>query len=300
MEATRENVEAEEKAKAAEEAARLAEEKRQAEEAARVEQERKAAEEAALAAAKKREAEAKRVAEEKRAADEKKKAADAAARAAAQRQQDSARQAVAPVADRMFRNEQYSFEISDKGIVSRLTSGGNVLIDQLGGVNLQGSYIGSDGKRTWFYAGGVENSRYTAAVEKSVDASNNTVFTIKTTHPRFTMEQKVTCLDNALDVAVDFEPIDLRDPRGDIAGVYAVWLNGGSLSAGRKMHHVADTFTYTTAAGPLVVTFDDQHWARGGKGEKQLVTAGENFASFYFVGVPETATRSLRYRVALP
>ncbi len=202
---------------------------------------------------------------------------------------------------RSCRNDRYGFEVSDKGIITKLTSRDRtVVIDQAGGVNLQGSYVGSDGKRTWFYAGGIENSRYTATVEKSLDASNNVVFNVNTSHPRFTMTQTYTCLPGSVDVAVKFTPVDLKDPRGDIAGVYAVWLNGGALSTDQKMRSSADSFTYTTSAGPVVLQYGNEHWSRTGGDDKQTVTAGENFASFYFTNTTDAARSSLAYSIQMP
>ncbi|MFH1497314.1 MAG: hypothetical protein ABII82_05755, partial [Verrucomicrobiota bacterium] len=199
-----------------------------------------------------------------------------------------------------FKNSNYSFEVTDKGFIRKLANASNqVLIDSAGAVNLQGSYVTPEGRRVWFYAGGVGNSTYTASVQKGILGAD-IAFTVKITHPRFELTQVITCLEKSVKVEADFTPIKLQDERGSISAIYAIQLWPAALNAREEVKVIVGAARYPTQAGPLTLTYGGDAWQVGEKPGKQLVNIGDTGTAFYFTDVPESDRRKLTYEIALP
>ena len=201
---------------------------------------------------------------------------------------------------RKFSNARYRFEVADKGFIQALsTPGDEVLVESAAGISLQGSYVGSDGRRKWFNVGGVDETSYQAVIKKSVQAGV-TVFDVKVTHPRFELKQTFTCLKSSVKVTAIFTPINLRDPRGVIAAVHSVRLSPVALNPSQRMKAAPDSFTYAMKAGALAVSFDNTAWVRDGVDGRQTVIAGENGVAFHFTESGEAARNTLNYEIAVP
>jgi hypothetical protein len=201
---------------------------------------------------------------------------------------------------RKFGNDRYRFEVADKGFIQALsTNGDEVLVESAAGISLQGSYVGTDGRRKWFNVGGVDDAGYVATVTKSVQAGI-TVFNVKVTHPRFELTQTFSCLPGSIKVAASFNPINLRDPRGVIAAVHSVRLSPVALNPSQRMQAAADSFTYMMKAGKLAVTFDSTYWVRDGIDGRQTVIAGENGVAFHFTETTEPNRNTLSYEITVP
>lgn len=157
---------------------------------------------------------------------------------------------------RSFRGETYAFEFTEKGVLRRFTTAsGRVLIDQFGAVNLQGSYLTPEGRRVWFYAGGVGNSTYTATVNKRAEGET-VVFDVVTRHPRFTMEHTYRCLPHGVEVAVAFRPTNLSDSRGQLSALLPVQVFPAALTPGARSAAADGEVRFETGEGALVVRHD--------------------------------------------
>ena len=201
---------------------------------------------------------------------------------------------------RKFSNARYRFEVADKGFIQALsTPSDEVLVESAAGISLQGSYVGSDGRRKWFNVGGVDETSYQAVIKKSVQAGV-TVFDVKVTHPRFELKQTFTCLKSSVKVTAIFTPINLRDPRGVIAAVHSVRLSPVALNPSQRMKAAPDSFTYAMKAGALAVSFDNTAWVRDGVDGRQTVIAGENGVAFHFTESGEAARNTLNYEISVP
>jgi len=201
---------------------------------------------------------------------------------------------------RKFSNTHYRFEVSDKGFIQALAKpGDDVLVESAGGIGLQGSYVGSDGRRKWFVVGGVDDAGYVATVNKSVQ-NGVTVFNVRVTHPRFELKQTFTCLPSSVKVSATFTPINLRDPRGAISAVHSVRLSPVALNPAQHMKAAPNSFSYTVKSGALVVSFDNAAWSRDGADGRQTVVAGENNVAFHFTDSTEAARNTLNYEIAVP
>lgn len=201
---------------------------------------------------------------------------------------------------RKFGNDRYRFEVADKGFIQALsTTGDEVLVESAAGISLQGSYVGTDGRRKWFNVGGVDDAGYVATVNKSVRAGI-TIFDVKVTHPRFELTQTFSCLPGSIKVAANFNPINLRDPRGVIAAVHSVRLSPVALNPAQRMQATADSFSYAMKAGKLAVSFDNTFWVRDGIDGRQTVIAGENGVAFHFAESTEPNRNTLNYEITVP
>ncbi|MBC8009451.1 MAG: hypothetical protein H7067_05075 [Burkholderiales bacterium] len=201
---------------------------------------------------------------------------------------------------RKFANDRYRFEVTEKGFIQALsTSRDEVLVESAAGISLQGSYVGTDGRRKWFNVGGVDDLGYQATVKKSV-RDGVTVFDVKVTHPRFELEQTFVCQPNSVKVSAKFTPINLRDPRGVIAAVHSVRLSPVALNPSLRMRATADAFTYAMKSGMLGVSFENAVWARDGADGRQTIIAGENGVAFHFTETTEAARNSLNYEISVP
>jgi 3-oxoacyl-[acyl-carrier protein] reductase len=201
---------------------------------------------------------------------------------------------------RKFGNDRYRLEVTEKGFIQALaTPRDEVLVESAAGISLQGSYVGTDGRRKWFNVGGVDDAGYQATVKKSV-RDGATVFDVKVTHPRFELEQTFRCLPDAVKVSAKFTPINLRDPRGVIAAVHSVRLSPVALNPSLRMRASADVFAYAMKAGTLRVSFDNSVWARDGADGKQTIIAGENGVAFHFTENADAVRNQLNYEIAMP
>jgi hypothetical protein len=201
---------------------------------------------------------------------------------------------------RKFGNDRYRLEVTDKGFIQALaTSRDEVLVESAAGISLQGSYVGTDGRRKWFNVGGVDDVGYQANVRKGV-RDGATIFEVKVTHPRFELEQTFHCLPDTVKVSARFTPINLRDPRGVIAAVHSVRLSPVALNPSLRMRASADSFAYAMKAGTLRVGFDNAVWARDGADGKQTIIAGENGVAFHFTENTDASRNTLNYEIALP
>jgi hypothetical protein len=201
---------------------------------------------------------------------------------------------------RRFANDRYRFEVTEKGFIQALaTAREEVLVESAAGISLQGSYVGTDGRRKWFNVGGVDDAGYQANVSKAV-RNGVTVFDVKVTHPRFELTQTFECLPESIKVGVRFTPINLRDPRGVIAAVHAVRLSPVALNPALRMRASADAFSYAMKAGTLRVGFDASLWARDGADGRQTIVAGENGVAFHFTDSTEAGRNILAYEITIP
>ncbi len=201
---------------------------------------------------------------------------------------------------RKFGNERYRFEVTEKGFIQALaTPRDEVLVESAAGISLQGSYVGTDGRRKWFNVGGVDDVGYQATVRKSV-RDGVTVFDVRVTHPRFELEQTFHCLPESVRVTARFNPINLRDPRGVIAAVHSVRLSPVALNPSLRMRASADNFAYAMKAGTLRIGFDNTVWARDGADGRQTIIAGENGVAFHFTENTDQRRNTLSYEILMP
>ena len=200
---------------------------------------------------------------------------------------------------RSYRNDHYGFELTDKGFLRRLTlADGTVALDSAGAVNLQGSYVTPEGRRVWFYAGGVGNSTYTATSTKTV-RDGAVVFDVEVKHPRFTQTSSYVCRPDAIEVSVTFKPGNLLDQRGPIQGVYALQLWPAALEAGASVQNGDGEVTFATKQGPLVVSYEKDGWSVDGA-EGRTVRVGDTGVAFNFDHTVNPETDGLRYTIKLP
>lgn len=201
---------------------------------------------------------------------------------------------------RKFGNDRYRLEVTEKGFIQALaTSRDEVLVESAAGVSLQGSYVGTDGRRKWFNVGGVDDAGYQATVKKSV-RDGATVFDVKVAHPRFELVQSFVCLPESVKVSARFTPLNLRDPRGVIAAVHSVRLSPVALNPSLRMRPATDGFVYSMKAGSLRVGFDNSAWARDGAEGKQTIVAGENGVAFHFTETTDAARNQLDFTISVP
>ncbi len=205
-----------------------------------------------------------------------------------------------PAETRKFRNARYHVEVTDKGFIqAHASSSDEVLVESAAGISLQGSYVGTDGRRKWFNSGGVDDAHYQATVNKSV-VNGLTVFDVKVTHPRFELSQSFTCQLDSIKVSARFTPINLRDPRGAITAVHSVRVSPMALNPSMRMQPSDDSFVFSTKPGLLRTSFDATIWARDGAGGRRTVVAAENSVAFHFTETPANASQELVYELRIP
>ena len=198
---------------------------------------------------------------------------------------------------RSFRNERYSFEVSDRGFLRKLIGTGNkTLIDEFGWVELQGTITGTS---TPFYAGTMGDTDYRSSVNKTV-RDGKVVFEIKGVHPRFTMDTLVTCLPDKLQVETLFKPLNMQDSRGPIAGTYMVKMTRQSLSLGQRAVIEPGKIGYSTQTGPVGLKFNTDVWGQAGEAGKQTFMVGSNLVFFYFAGDASPSGTKLTAELTLP
>jgi hypothetical protein len=198
---------------------------------------------------------------------------------------------------RSFRNERYSFEVSDRGFLRKLVGTGNkTLIDEFGWVELQGTITGTS---TPFYAGTMGDTDYRSSVNKSVK-DGKVVFEMKGVHPRFTIETLVTCLPDKLKIETLFKPLNMQDSRGLIAGTYMVKMTRQSLSLGQRAVIEPGKISYSTQSGPVALNFNTDVWGQAGEEGKQTFMVGSNLVFFYFAGDGAPTGTKLTAELVMP
>lgn len=198
---------------------------------------------------------------------------------------------------RSFRNERYSFEVSDRGVLQKLVGVGNrTIIDEFGWLELQGTFTGTSKP---FYAGTIGDKDYVPLIKKTV-RDGRVVFEITGQHPRFTIETLVTCLPTSLRIHTVFNPINMEEPRGPISGVYTVKMNRQSLSLGQRAVVGSGTVSYSTQSGPVTMKFNGDAWGQAGEAGKQTIAVGSNLVFFYFAGGSDPKNNVLTTELTLP
>jgi len=198
---------------------------------------------------------------------------------------------------RSFRNDRYSFEVSDRGFLRKLVGVGNrTIIDEFGWLDLQGVFTGTSKP---FYAGTMGDKEFTPSITKLV-RDGKVVFEIKGMHPRFMIETVVTCLPDKLQVETVFKPFNMQEARGPISGVYTIKMNRQSLSLGQRAVVEPGIVTYSTQSGPMALKFNGSVWGAAGEEGKQTVSVGGNMVFFYFTDTVEAKNNVLRAEITLP
>lgn len=198
---------------------------------------------------------------------------------------------------RSFRNERYSFEVSERGVLRKLIGVGNrTIIDEFGWLELQGTFTGTAKP---FYAGTMNDNEYVPSINKTI-RDGKVVFEIKGTHPRFTIETLVTCLPTSMRIETVFKPINMEEARGPISGVYMVKMNRQSLSLGQKAVTEPGSVMFSTQSGPVTMKFNGSEWGQAGEEGKQTVMVGSNLVFFYFAGGADPKNNVLTTELTLP
>lgn len=198
---------------------------------------------------------------------------------------------------RSFRNERYSFEVSDRGFLRKLIGVGNrTIIDEFGWLELQGTFTGTSKP---FYAGTISDNDYVPSINKTV-RDGRVVFEINGKHPRFTIETLVTCLPTSVKIETVFKPINMEEARGPISGVYMVKMNRQSLSLGQRAEIAPGSVSYSTQSGPVTMKFNGDAWGQAGEAGKQTVAVGSNLVFFYFGSGTDPKHNVLTTELTLP
>jgi hypothetical protein len=199
---------------------------------------------------------------------------------------------------RSFRNSKYSLEVSDRGYLRKLTdSSKRVLIDELGWIELQGTFSGT-GKP--FTAGTMADSDFTPSVTKAV-REGKVVFEISGTHARFSLKTLVTCLPSSVKVETVFTPIQMTEYRGPLSLEYSVKMNRSSLALGQRGILSPGKASFATQAGAVELQYDSAVWGPVGEVNKQAVTLGGNRVLFNFAGASaEPRKNVLNVELVLP
>lgn len=198
---------------------------------------------------------------------------------------------------RSFRNERYSFEVSDRGFLRKLVGTGNkTLIDEFGWLELQGTLAGTTKP---FAAGTMADSNYEPSITKAV-RDGKVVFEIKGRHPRFSIETLITCLPTSIRYETVFKPVNLNEARGPISGLYMVKMTRQSLSLGQRAQLDPGSVTYSTQSGPVVMKFNGDVWGQAGEAGKQTFAVGSNLVFFYFAESADPKNYVLNGELTLP
>ncbi len=198
---------------------------------------------------------------------------------------------------RSFRNDRYSFSVSDRGFLEKVVGVGNrTLIDEFGWLELQGTSFG-DNKP--FNLGSIAESGYKTTISKGV-REGRVVFEIKGQHPRFAVSTLVTCLPASVLIETVFTPVNLSDPRGPVVAVYSVKMNRQSLSLGQRGKLEPGAITFSTQSGPAVIRINGEVWGQAGEAGKQVVAVGSNLVFFTFAANSDPQKSVLRAELVLP
>lgn len=198
---------------------------------------------------------------------------------------------------RSFRNDRYSFEVSERGFLRKLVGAGSrTLIDEFGWLELQGTISGTS---TPFTAGTMGDQAYVSSINKTV-RDGTVVFEIKGVHPRFTMETLVTCLPKTLKIETTFKPLNMMESRGMLSGTYMVKMNRQSLALGQRAVSESGKVSYSTQSGPVVLNFNSDTWGPAGEAGKQAVMVASNLVFFDFAGNGPPTGTTLKAELTLP
>ncbi|MBC8041737.1 MAG: hypothetical protein H7Y06_14435, partial [Opitutaceae bacterium] len=198
---------------------------------------------------------------------------------------------------RSFRNDRYSFEVSDRGFLRKLVGAGSrTLIDEFGWLELQGTISGTS---TPFTAGTMGDQAYVTAINKTV-RDGKVVFEIKGVHPRFTMDTLVTCLPSTLKIETTFKPLNMMEARGMLSGTYMVKMTRAALSLGQKAEIAPGSVKYSTQSGPVVLKYNSDTWGQAGQAGKQAVIVASNLVFFDFAGNGAPTGTTLKAELTMP
>jgi hypothetical protein len=207
-------------------------------------------------------------------------------------------------ASRSFRNEKYSFEVSERGYLTRITDSNNrVLVDQLGWLELVGNADGGKGKA--FRAANSDTPEVSVAFNPSITRSvrdGKEVFEINVTNSKFTLSSLITCLPNSISVEAVFKPLKMAVTRGQLSLDYAIKLNAGALGSKPFSGGLLDgAAKFTTVEGPLVVKFDKTLWQpKSDDNKKQVVKVYDGQMVFNFVDDTDPNNNVLKMEMILP
>jgi hypothetical protein len=197
-----------------------------------------------------------------------------------------------------FRNDNYAFTVSSKGVLVDLKASGHASpwIKNLGFMRLYGVSLGADGRRAVRKAGDMGSPEYQARVKKQV-RDGAIVFDVDVSHPRFLLTQTYVCLPHSVKVNVRFKPTGLADNSGPLDAVYGVHLGAAEFtSPGANPVTSAGEVVYGTKAGVLSLRYDPAFTGAGAK----PVVADPELVSFVLAVNGGTAEQVLSYEIVLP
>ena len=197
-----------------------------------------------------------------------------------------------------FRNDNYAFTVSNKGVLVDLKATGrsSAWVKNLGFMRLYGFSLGADGRRVARRAGDMNTPEYQARVKKQV-RDGAIVFDVDVSHPKFLLTQTYICLPRSVKVNVRFKPTGLSDKLGPLDAVYGVHLGSTEFtSPGTNPVMRAGEVVYGTKAGALSLRYDPAFTGAGAKpvvGDPELV-------SFVLAVSGGAQEQELSYEIVLP
>lgn len=197
-----------------------------------------------------------------------------------------------------FRNDNYGFTVSNKGVLVDLKATGrtSAWVRNLGFMRLYGFSLGADGRRVVRKAGDMGSPEYQARVKKQV-RDGAIVFDVDVSHPKYLLTQTYICLPRSVKVNVRFKPTALSDNNGPLDAVYGVHLGSAEFtSPGANPVMRAGEVVYGTKAGALSLRYDP---AFTGAGSKPVVGDPE-LVSFVLAVAGGTKEQELSYEIVLP
>ncbi len=197
-----------------------------------------------------------------------------------------------------FRNDNYAFTVSGKGVLVDLKANGrsSAWVKNLGFMRLYGFSLGADGRRVARRAGDMNSPEYQSRVVKQV-RDGAIVFDVNVSHPKFLLTQTYICLPRSVKVNVRFKPTGLADNSGPLDAVYGVHLGSAEFtSPGANPVMRAGEVVYGTKAGALSLRYDP---AFTGAGSKPVVGDPE-LVSFVLAVSGGTQEQVLSYEIVLP
>ena len=197
-----------------------------------------------------------------------------------------------------FKNANYQFTVSNKGVLTHFTVAGRPApwIRNLGFMRLYGVSTLPDGRRSARRAGDMSSPDYQAKIVKRVH-QGAVVFDVDITHPKYTFSQTFICLPNSLKVQVRFMPQILADERGPLDAVYGVHFDTADFAdATGKPLIKSNELVYATKHGPLSLRYDAAFKGSG----SQPIVGDPALASFVLAAAGAKAARELDYEIVLP
>lgn len=197
-----------------------------------------------------------------------------------------------------FRNDNYAFTVSSKGVLVDLTATGRATpwIKNLGFMRLYGFSVGADGRRVVRKAGDMNSPDYQARVIKQV-RGGAIVFDVDVVHTKYLLTQTYICLPHSVKVNVRFKPTGLKDNAGLLDAVYGVHLGSKEFtSPGANPVTRSGEVVYGTKAGALSLRYDPSFTGAGSK----PVVADPELVSFVLAVNGGTTEQVLSYEIVLP